>query len=69
MVEDGKVVDLYPEPERMAGEARKVGEDPANVRRFLPRMQSGPKWITAGEGGWGFAEGVELLLSRRLRDR
>jgi diapolycopene oxygenase len=33
--EDGKVVDLYPEPERMAEEARKVGEDPAQVRRFL----------------------------------
>jgi diapolycopene oxygenase len=33
--EDGKVVDLYPEPDRMAEEARKVGEDPANLRRFL----------------------------------
>jgi diapolycopene oxygenase len=33
--EDGTVVDLYPEPERMAEEARKVGEDPANVERFL----------------------------------
>ena len=33
--EDGKVVDLYPEPDRMAAEARKVGEDPANVQRFL----------------------------------
>lgn len=33
--EDGKVVDLYPEPEKMAEEARKVGEDPENVRRFL----------------------------------
>ncbi len=33
--EDGKVVDLYPEPERMAEEARKVGEDPARVQRFL----------------------------------
>ncbi|HSP41882.1 MAG TPA: phytoene desaturase family protein [Luteolibacter sp.] len=33
--EDGKVVDLYPEPEKMAEEARKVGEDPANVERFL----------------------------------
>ncbi len=32
---DGKVVDLYPEPDRMDAEARKVGEDPANVRRFL----------------------------------
>lgn len=33
--EDGKVVDLYPEPDKMAAEARKVGEDPANVQRFL----------------------------------
>jgi diapolycopene oxygenase len=33
--EDGKVVDLYPEPEQMAEEARKVGEDPANLVRFL----------------------------------
>jgi diapolycopene oxygenase len=33
--EDGQVVDLHPEPERMAAEARKVGEDPANVERFL----------------------------------
>ena len=33
--EDGKIVDLYPEPDLMAAEARKVGEDPANVVRFL----------------------------------
>jgi diapolycopene oxygenase len=33
--EDGKVVDLYPEPEKMAEEARKVGEDPANLVKFL----------------------------------
>jgi diapolycopene oxygenase len=33
--EDGKVVDLHPDPDRMAEEARKVGEDPANVQRFL----------------------------------
>lgn len=33
--EDGKVVDLYPETEKMAAEARKVGEDPEAVRRFL----------------------------------
>ncbi|MBM3879830.1 MAG: phytoene desaturase [Verrucomicrobia bacterium] len=32
---DGTIVDLDPEPERMAAEARKVGEDPANVERFL----------------------------------
>ncbi|MBN2506962.1 MAG: phytoene desaturase [Verrucomicrobia bacterium] len=33
--EDGTVVDLYPEPDRMAEEARKAGEDPAHVQRFL----------------------------------
>ncbi|MBX3745497.1 MAG: phytoene desaturase [Verrucomicrobiae bacterium] len=33
--EDGTVLDLHPEPERMAEEARKVGEDPARVERFL----------------------------------
>jgi diapolycopene oxygenase len=33
--EDGTVVDLHPERERMAAEARKVGEDPAAVEAFL----------------------------------
>ena len=33
--EDGTVVDLNPDPARMAAEARKGGEDPANVERFL----------------------------------
>ena len=33
--EDGKIVDLDPDPAVMAAEARKVGEDPANVQRFL----------------------------------
>ena len=33
--EDGSVIDLYPEPERMAEEARKAGEDPAAVEAFL----------------------------------
>lgn len=33
--QDGKVVDLDPDPAVMAAEARKVGEDPANVERFL----------------------------------
>ncbi|MCB9796143.1 MAG: HAD family phosphatase [Alphaproteobacteria bacterium] len=36
----------------------------ANVAGFLKRMQSWPKWITRGEGGHGFAEGVEVLLGR-----
>ena len=33
--EDGKVIDLYPEPDRMAEECRKAGEPPENLRRFL----------------------------------
>lgn len=33
--EDGKVIDLHPDSDRMAEEARKAGEDPENVRRFL----------------------------------
>ncbi len=33
--EDGTVVDLDPDPAVMAAEARKAGEDPANVQRFL----------------------------------
>lgn len=33
--EDGTVLDLYPEPDRMAAEARKVGEPPENIARFL----------------------------------
>ena len=33
--EDGMVLDLHPEPERMAEEARKGGEDPEAIERFL----------------------------------
>ena len=33
--EDGTVVDLHPNPAVMAAEARKAGEDPEAVRRFL----------------------------------
>jgi diapolycopene oxygenase len=33
--EDGVVVDLYPEADRMAEQARKVGEPPENIERFL----------------------------------
>src|ERR1700722_15293447 len=33
--EDGLVIDLYPEPERMAEEARKAGESPEAVQKFL----------------------------------
>lgn len=33
--EDGTVLDLHPEPDKMAAEARKVGEPPENIQRFL----------------------------------
>jgi diapolycopene oxygenase len=33
--EDGVTLDLYPEPDQMAAEARKVGEPPENIERFL----------------------------------
>ena len=32
---DGTTIDLYPESERMAEEAWKVGEPPENIERFL----------------------------------
>ncbi len=33
--EDGKVIDLHPDPDRMAEECRKAGERPENLQRFL----------------------------------
>jgi len=37
----------------------------ANVRRFLPRMSVAPAWVTEGNGGYGFAEAVRVILGRR----
>ncbi|MEL6345700.1 MAG: HAD-IIB family hydrolase [Myxococcota bacterium] len=37
----------------------------ANVKRFLPRMNAHPKWITAQEGGDGFVEGMTRILALR----
>ena len=34
----------------------------ANIKTFLPRMKTHPKWITVNEGGLGFVEGVNQLL-------
>ena len=34
----------------------------ANVRAFLSRMNTHPRWITEGEGGYGFVEGMQTLL-------
>jgi len=39
----------------------------ANVAAFLDRMQSHPKYITAGEGGHGFVEGMRHILRSRSR--
>ena len=36
----------------------------ANVIDFLPRLTHPPKWITPSEGGNGFVEGLNLLLSK-----
>jgi diapolycopene oxygenase len=33
--EDGTVVDLHPEPDKMAAQLAKIGEDPADFQRFL----------------------------------
>lgn len=37
----------------------------ANVRRFLPRMASGPTWITPSVGGHGLAELIDRVLTHR----
>ena len=39
----------------------------ANVRDFLPRMTAWPRFVTTGNGGHGFAEGVARILA--LRDQ
>jgi diapolycopene oxygenase len=46
--EDGTVVDLYPEADRMEEELRKIGEDPAGFRRFL--KYSGDLYDLINEG-------------------
>ena len=37
----------------------------ANLRRFLPGLATPPRWLTENEGGHGFAELADLLLSTR----
>ena len=37
----------------------------ANIARFLPRMAHHPGYITAAEGGHGFAEGLRHILANR----
>jgi HAD superfamily hydrolase (TIGR01484 family) len=42
-----------------------MGIGVANVRRFLPRMKAWPAFVTDGEGGLGFAQGIDAILTRR----
>ena len=37
----------------------------ANVAGFVDRMKSHPAYVTKGEGGIGFAEGVDTILKKR----
>jgi hypothetical protein len=37
----------------------------ANIRRFLPDIATPPAWITAAEGGRGFAEMADALIAAR----
>ncbi len=39
----------------------------ANLRRFLPGLSTPPRWLTAAEGGHGFAELSRLLLAAHGR--
>ena len=42
-----------------------LGVGVANVRRFVEMMKSPPAYVTEGEGGLGFAEGVRLILDKK----
>ena len=55
--EDGTVIDLYPEPEQMAEEARKAGENPADLERFLKYSADLYDLIDRGY----FREGLDTL--------
>jgi HAD superfamily hydrolase (TIGR01484 family) len=37
----------------------------ANLKQFVDRLDALPAWITAAEGGYGFAEMVKLLLAEK----
>jgi hypothetical protein len=40
----------------------------ANLGRFVDRIETLPAWITAAEGGFGFAEMAQLLLEGKRED-
>lgn len=71
-------VDLDADPGRFAFAGDSPNDQPmfaffpngvgvANLRRFLPSLASPPRYLTAAEGGHGFAELAELLLEARRR--
>ena len=33
-----------------------------SLKSFIDRMDTHPRWITEGEGGYGFVEGMQALL-------
>ncbi len=55
--EDGTVIDLVPEPDKMAEEAAKVGEDPANLKRFLEYSAKLYDLVNSGY----FEEGLDTI--------
>jgi diapolycopene oxygenase len=66
--EDGKVVDLYPEAEKMAEVARKVGEDPENVRRFLEYSAQLYDLVDAGYFQKGLDTSADFARFYKLSD-
>lgn len=66
--EDGTVVDLYPEPDRMATEARKVGEDHLNVQRFLDYSARLYDLVNAGYFEQGLDTAAEFRRFYGLRN-
>jgi diapolycopene oxygenase len=59
--EDGTVVDLDPDPDRMAAQARKAGENPENVRRFLKYSSNLYDLVNAGY----FEQGLDTAAAFR----
>lgn len=59
--EDGTVIDLDPDPDRMAAQARKAGENPENVRRFLKYSADLYDLVNAGY----FEQGLDTAAAFR----
>ena len=66
--QDGTVVNLYPEPDLMAAEARKAGEDPANVERFLKYSADLYDLVNAGYFEQGLDTAKEFRRCYGLRN-